>query len=193
MATVNIPPGYAQVTYNFTAASGRPGAVVIGVEIGEATPQEVADAASGLFSSTLLNSIPSVVFYSGCRVVIGNDGPPLVAESTNGALPGGNTGQSMVSNTSVLVRKLTEFGGRKFQGRMFLPGPTEGQCDDGAHLTSGGQTGWESSVADFFDEIDNGPELTGMVLLHQGEELPTPITALVVQNLLATQRRRLRK
>lgn len=193
MAGVNIPTGFGQCTYNFIASSGRPAACVIGVQIGDVDPQDVADVLSATFADTLLESLPSAVQYTGCRVKIGNDGPPLVAESTQDIGPGGNSGQPAISNTAVLVVKRTIFAGRKYQGRMFLPGPTEGQTDDGANLTNDGLSGWEGTVLAFFNALQDGEVIEALVLLHSGVEVPTEVEQLVVQRRLATQRRRLRK
>lgn len=198
MAEVIIPPGFGQASFSITAQGGRPAAVVIGFAGNGGTAQDTADTLSFIWSTTILESMASALAYNGCRTVQGNDGPPLVAESVEGAGFGGNSGQPVIANTSVLVKKGTGLAGRHYQGRMFLPGATEGQTDDGTTLTTDGVTGWTSSTTAFLEALQTSLDFEGMVILHgpipgSDQLAPTPVTELVVQGRFATQRRRLRK
>jgi hypothetical protein len=93
---------------------------------------------------------------------------------------------------TILVRKVTARGGRAGRGRMFHPGVEEGGTLSGGLFLQ--------SVLDLlraaFENFRNDLALAAvpMVLLHNSAELlPDTITGLDVQQLVATQRRRLRK
>jgi hypothetical protein len=75
---------------------------------------------------------------------------------------------------------------------MFLPIVGEANTDSGGMLSTASRNAWQTAVTGWLNDLAlrNVP----MVLLHnQVEIVPTPVTALVVDPRVATQRRRLRK
>lgn len=109
-------------------------------------------------------------------------------------------------NCSLLVQKRTLFTGRDHRGRGFYPAGmlVESEVSDAGFIASGVMDGMTADFQAWRDAFD--PSAYTPVLLHQfgtyvnsdGEtvtvesSLPTPISALVPQSLIATQRRRLR-
>lgn len=119
------------------------------------------------------------------------EGP--LSDSAGPTVPGTGGAAPVPINCALLVTKLTGTGGRRNKGRMYMPAflPGESQVDQNGVLASGVQGTIQGQInaavaADTADEI-------GYVLYHQtGSDTPTAITELRVENLIATQRRRMR-
>lgn len=111
-------------------------------------------------------------------------GPPVV----------GIGGQSVVPiNCALLVVKETGVGGRRNKGRMFVPPflPGESQVDTNGNLVAGVVPTLQALIDSAFD--DDTADDIAHVLFHQtGDPTPTGITNLVLDNQIATQRRRMR-
>lgn len=129
-------------------------------------------------------------------------------------LPGLVTDDPIPGNTSVLVTKQTTSARGRRNGRMFLAGASEVQTDaaNGNRLSTAAQTGYNSNLSSFLsatNEIDSfgtafeshmvvvsiltrdtpvPPATVGAPLTGEGND----VNDLVVDTLLATQRRRLR-
>jgi hypothetical protein len=107
---------------------------------------------------------------------------------------GGRVQDPDVPSAAILVTKETALGGRSNRGRIFLPGVAEVDTNAGGLLGEGEQSDWQDAFDDFLAGLTGGAFITKMVLLHNDTEVaPTDVTALVVNQLLASQRRRLRK
>ena len=96
------------------------------------------------------------------------------------------------SNCSILVKKTSGLVGKKNRGRMYVPpfNITEADIDPKGIITPA-----ERDAMQFFYDNMLG-DLAGadlpMVILHHEAGTPTPVTSLLVEGLLATQRRRMR-
>ena len=110
------------------------------------------------------------------------------------SVPGASAHALTVPNTSVLVRKLSATVGRHAQGRMFLPAPAESQVDDAGRLSSSGLAAYQGAVDDWLASLGSHVAIGAPVVLHSDASLGAPslVTALQVQPLAATQRRRMR-
>lgn len=112
-------------------------------------------------------------------------------------VPGTSSQTRPPSNLAVLVRKVTALGGRRNRGRMFLPAGfiAEGNVDARGFLDPALVSALQGDVDAFLTALD--PSTLGAVtpvILHSEEpSAPTPVTALRVQSLAATQRRRMRR
>lgn len=114
----------------------------------------------------------------------------IVGQSTSGrlAMAGGTAGAS--PNVAVLVKKTTGVAGRKNRGRFYLPGVIESQLDDLGKLTTTARNNWQADSLAWFNSMtthDLNP-----VINHSDLSVPTTVDAYDVQELVATQRRRLR-
>lgn len=193
---IEIPTTYGQASWQGkVAGSGRPWTVTCGFQQLETDPNAVADYLSGTWAATILGIQTDDLTYEGVKVVMNVGGTLIGAESAVDAGVGAASGEPGTCNVSVLVQKRTGLIGRRFQGRMFLPGVRETGTADGARLTNAEFALWNGVVDDLFDALGDGTFLIRPVLLHD-ESLataPTEIASFQTQQLLATQRRRLRK
>lgn len=122
------------------------------------------------------------------------------------SLPGTQGSPNLPPNCALLVQKRTAFTGRDNRGRGFYPAGmlVESEVTDAGTITGPVMAGMTADFASWLGDFD--PTSYEACLLHQfgsyvnseGEtvsvasQIPTPITALVPQSLIATQRRRLR-
>jgi len=97
---------------------------------------------------------------------------------------------------SHIVTKLTGFTGRRFRGRMYLPGVPEGQIDEGGIISSS-RNGAVQGVMDLFNaELVADPAIEGLVLFHDSASPPTEptlITDFRARNVVGTMRPRQRR
>ncbi len=189
---MTIPVGFAQVTHNIGGtAMAHPAAVVYGVDIvGAATPDEAAETAHGLYTDFIMKWATAATSLESTLVKFGPDatGPSGIFAADE---PGLVAGAGSPSNCAYLIRKNSALGGRRGRGRMYVPGVAESQVGDDGDLDN-------SFASDFQDDINNfwlalGLANMPMVILHDDATSPTPVTSLVLQAQIATQRRRLRR
>lgn len=199
-----IPPGYLQAVYEFQM-TGDPESMVVtcGHEIDSASGANAADAADDLFLSfnaEIFQSLGHNVYsFVGVTAYIGQDGPTLVVPSTQAATTGPATSVSLPQNSSWLIRKRTDLGGRRGRGRMYLPGIAESNVDHAGNINAGNVTFAQAAFDGWYDFLTGGvgARLYPPVVLHRSEgagvePAPTPVTMFTVESKIATQRRRLR-
>lgn len=125
-------------------------------------------------------------------------GDTVVAQAAVG-INGGDSRTLAPQNCAMLARKLTNLGGRKNSGRMFLPWVFEQEVDNTGVMDPNAVTKFSTDLNNFLlalaDVAVNGP--TPMVILHN-EDIhgvtipPTSVAGLVLDHVIATQRRRMR-
>jgi hypothetical protein len=111
-------------------------------------------------------------------------------------LTGQTTGAYTSPNVAILVKKTGVFHAGQKPGRFFLPGIPEGSIDEDGNIDSAYITGNQPSIDDFLDGL-SGAGSNQLVVVHQGSPASqakevTEVTALPIQTLAATQRRRMR-
>jgi hypothetical protein len=101
-------------------------------------------------------------------------------------------------NCALLVQKRTERGGRAGRGRMFWPlfQISETSVSPAGVVGSVEVTGWQDAMDDLLVNLNAVSQ--PMHLLHSAPPVgpplpPDPVTALIVQTTIATQRNRLRR
>lgn len=186
-----IPLGYAQVTHNFvTSGIGRRAAITYGVQL-EGTDFGETRAANlyTAFQTEVMPQLTTNLLHAGVTIKYGPTATGAFFEHA-GTGVGGKSGEGMSPNNAYLVRKRTALGGRANRGRLYLPGVDENNVNEA------GQVGDTASglIQDAIDDWEAALETIEMpmVILHTGSGDPTPVTSLIVDNTLATQRRRLR-
>jgi len=110
----------------------------------------------------------------------------------------GGTGV-LPSNCAILVSKNTDFGGRKYRGRMYWPSiVAEGSVDQNGVVGSSTVTALQGHFDDVFADFD-AVSGASAALLHDKvtagvlDDTPgTLLSSFTVKNKIATQRRRLR-
>lgn len=195
-----IPPGYALCRLRWRIA-GKADEVMstFGVRLtaGVTNPVTVASDAvqawiAGWAASTLDNQYNLV----GASASIGQDGDPI---SGDYAFPTGAGTASIATlpvNCALLVRKVTALGGRRNRGRMYVPAGYMGEAavDELGVIDSATLTAFQTRTTNFLNAITLRPTFDLMVILHEtAPATPTAVTDLQVQQVIATQRDRLRK
>lgn len=202
--TLLIPPGYLHAVYEFSfTGDAEPMVTTCGHEI------DTASGASGdlapndlfnLYANNLLTGQAADVTLVGVTVYVGQDGGlPLVFTSDEPAVAGSGGADSLPPNSAVLVRKRTDSAGRRGRGRMYLPGVPRGQVFDTGLLNTTYVSNLQLEATAFHEALTAlpGGRLYPPVVLHRSEgagvePAPTPITHFIVEDRIATQRRRLR-
>lgn len=187
-----IPSGFSQVNLQFTGTAHPTGAeVTFGVDNNGSLPDVVGNgvanalASSGVQSNFITTSIISMIHVKNGPNATG----PFSDVPVN--LPGGTGTAGTSPNVAALIKKSTNLGGRRGQGRCFWPGVAESQiAETGIMLASfliALQTDLNSLLSDLVTE--GFP----MVLLHNDATAPDPVIGFTVQTIGATQRRRMRR
>lgn len=147
---------------------------------------EMVGAVEGLYDSEWT--------FPQLTVLAGNDGPALRFVTTGNEAGTRSTVTSPPPNVAYLLRKNTSFAGRRYRGRMFLPGSSNGGIQQGGIL-SGAEFTLVDAAAGALDNVFQGvgsANLSQPVLLHsEAPTTPTPVTSLSAELIVATQRRRL--
>lgn len=127
---------------------------------------------------------------------------PIEVTAAGGATVGGNAGTMVPPNVALLVQKRTAFGGKKNRGRFYLPFCIDtADCSENGTILSTLVTIFQTECNTFLAQLatDNTP----MVIANRTYNTPLPphyvtaittgpqVTSLNVENLVATQRRRL--
>lgn len=194
-----IPPGFLGASYELRLGGfARSAFVTCGHENDTGSNDPVALASALLDTMIGADSfqglLDSQVVMASCTVRLGQDGgEPLVGVDT-GTIAGSRNSLSPAGNVAVLVHKRTASGGRRNRGRFFLPWHIANTniLEDGtidSTTVAALQTdmnGWRTALV--------AASLPPVVLHSTGLTVPpapTPITTFQVDNLVATQRRRL--
>ena len=123
---------------------------------------------------------------------------------------GGSSAAPLPQNCALLVKKKTAQAGRRNSGRMFVPPLALAESGVAANgvIDSGQLTDYQGKYNQFYDNLRDStalpgaPETSFMPVIHHsapvGEQPPlvlvsTDVTAFVVDQVIATQRRRLRR
>jgi hypothetical protein len=126
----------------------------------------------------------------------------LLAEAVQPA--GAKGGDRIVANAAVLVKILTSVPSKAGRGRMFIAGVSETDVDKDSKLTATVLTAWNTAVNNFMDGLIDGSQPPGSpnrglaVASYYFHNAPratarvTRATSITVDQLLASQRRRLR-
>lgn len=186
-----IPVGFGQVTHFFTGvAVPRGAAVTYGISPSGAGPLDtlVVDLHDA-FAETILTELSSNVTLDRTALKMGpnNVGPTF---EFAGPVNGGEAVQATPPNVAYLVKKATGIGGRQNRGRMYIPGATEADIDNGGNISTSQYNTIQTDVNAFLAALDALE--AEMVILHNSSSDPTTVTRLDLDSRVATQRRRLR-
>jgi hypothetical protein len=185
-----IPPGNAQMNLRMALeGSTQTAEVTFGLNFDELPAfVEVADA----WSTGIMNRICNVWRFvnASARIEAG-----AIWEKAYTTL-GGVSAASITPNVAALVRKTTSIPGRQNKGRMYVPGFAEANIDGIGTVNSSVVTEWNGYLATFLAAIAGAPSGGfGLMVIHHNSPStldPTNVDALILQPLVATQRRRLR-
>lgn len=203
---LNLPSGYALVTIVWSGTAVPTGAVsTFGCQLPASPPTPAAAAidirdnitgTGGWFISG--NGWPTSLTLNKVVVKFGPLETGPFGEAASGQAGGVSTADAYAPNCSLLVKKNTNQGGRRGQGRMFLPSLPENVVGPGGVVEGTTVSTINGRFATFHTNMINDSYTP--VLLHrhdpdlgQSPVAPTAIQNWTVQSILATQRRRLRR
>lgn len=163
-----------------------------------------AATATGLFNNFLASVLPT--FHSSYQLVRvhilyqSDSAHQLAYDSTPSPAQGLSTDTPAPQNVAYLVKKQTGFAGRRYRGRTYVPGVSEANIGVSGILLPGFVTGVQNAwnaVLTYWNSVGN-PVLIHSTQFTEPEPpvtppAPTRITGLLVDPLVATQRRRLRR
>jgi len=191
--TLLIPPGFAQAAFRISL-SGDPEEMIttVGVDIA-GTGQVEADAMRTWFIATFpVGDLSNQFTFRGVTLRVGQDGaPPVVIEAPANHVGTAVSAGALPNNCAYLVRKNTNRGGRQGRGRMYWPTfiGSEEEIDQRGMLSA-------LAIDDLGDRFTSLASQVDLVLLHDdqspGPNTPDAIVGLVLDNQIATQRRRMR-
>jgi hypothetical protein len=180
-----------------------------GAEPGERPPDEVAHAVfmawHGAFEPSNMNNAWSFV---GVDVIVGGGAEGNDVGTWNEIIPGTMPNASLPQNCAMLVKKKTPRAGRRNSGRMYIPSAYMAEADVSAtgQIATASLNAYNSWVSNFFTSLrDTGqpvgqPPTSFLVMLLHSEPpgggaapVPTEVTSLTVDPVIATMRKRLRR
>lgn len=203
---LNLPAGFAQHTLVWSGAAVPTGAVST---FGTAIPAGVtspATAAGAIRDRTVNtggwfitgNGWPSNLILAKVITKFGPVDTGPFGEALSGQAGGATAADAYSPGTALLVKKATNVGGRRGQGRMFLPSLPEGVVGVGGLVDTAVVTTINSRFATWHSNLIADGYTP--VLLHRHDPAlgqtpvaPTNIQNWIVQGTVATQRRRLRR
>lgn len=169
--------------------------------------QGFADRLQGNFTDNWAAQLDTNAVITRTTTLLGNGTSVFTTgESSSAGVRGLTSHDSIPSNSAVLVKKLTGLGGRRNRGRMYMPWMVgHNEVDELGNIDSGElgdiQTiadAWQADVEDggfqalviaqrFYDRAWN---VAGRRLVSV-EGSTNPVSTLVVEPMIATQRRRM--
>lgn len=132
--------------------------------------------------------------FRGYRVTGKSDAGAPYDEEFFSTATGATVASVLPQNCAVLVQKRTGVPGRPNRGRMYLPGvATEASVAPNGIIESSALAGFQAAMNSLYTDLTDGAAtgIADLAVLHPAGT-HTVITALVVDDTIATQRRRLR-
>lgn len=202
--TLVIPPGFGQVSIEMmNDFDPEPWYVTFGIDLAAAGGDFplAATSAAQAFEVAFQPELSNQVVITKSILRVGQDGgPPLLVEVGRGNR-GSSSEEKLPQNCAALIKKQTARAGRTGRGRMYLPAVLgEGQVSQVGVISIAEATVIGAAAQIFLEDLTTpsspGAISVPMVLLHNfgvpGGTVPTPVTNLIPDIRIATQRRRLR-
>lgn len=196
-----IPGGFGQIVHHF-ALVGDPEemAVTLGwsADVGTvnlaAAANDAHDAMGVLWAARGASAY--TLNHTTLTLVPAIDEEPFIVDHFEPVV-GGQASTVLPQNSAYLVHKTTGLGGRFNKGRFYLPGVFESQADNKGLLDGPSLTTWNTALGTLLTSYLASAQIADIVLLHNPRPAdatpdPTSITTLVMDQIIATQRRRLR-
>jgi hypothetical protein len=199
---LTIPAGFAEATYRYTLA-GDPQVMTVSVGVDHDGSVDAETLAGNLYVPMGVwvgSAWGSDYALTGVSVVM-NVGGVLTEGEVNVITPGVAATNHPVQNTALLIRKVSGLAGRANRGRWYMPPGRLAEVDvnnfgliDAVDLAT-----IQGEVDSLLLDLETAGGVDNLVILHSEVPPgvpsivpPTEITNLVVEQTVATQRRRLR-
>lgn len=204
-AELVIPVGFAQVQIQIThSGMARRAMITYGVDVSGAGGDYlgIAQDIPGLWQTGHAATFDDNTTFGPVTLRVGQDGGEALVVTGTASFVGTASSQTIAPNNALLVRKLTSRGGRRGRGRMYIPWILgESNVDEVGRVDSGYAATRNVALATLRTAHGTSSPPCPMVLLHatsaDGVDPPTtpgppdPITALVCDLIVGSQRRRL--
>lgn len=186
-----IPVGYAHIQHFFSGANLPQGAAITyGVGgFGENDPATLAALLHDALGDTWAGNWSTGITLSETRAKFGPNASGPFGSHVE-ARAGTNVSSALPPNVALLIEKRTNAGGRDGRGRLYMPGIVEPNVDAAGFIVPGAITTYQTAATAWRTRINE--VTTGMFVFHRSASDPTPVTALQIDPVAATQRRRLR-
>lgn len=194
MPELVIPADALQVSLHFRITGDAEDMICgFGVDqIDVETPDFVMDAMAAAWDTFVSPQWSSAVSLVGAEA---RNADGTVGEQVYD-LPGAVAGDIQTQNTALLVKKVTPRVGRTGRGRIFLPGVLTANVGNAGVIESTQLATWQGDWTTWLNDVNTTLPAARVCLLHTNapgvDTDPSPITGLVVDPMVATQRRRLR-
>lgn len=192
--SARIPPGFAEAWFQYNVIGDlEPMYFAVGCEVSAPPTIAQVNTMMGNCYAALDNIASSAYTLGPGHVIVGQDGGDIRLDCTITPIPGTSAGDAVPQNTCILVRKVTAGGGRRNRGRCFVPAVNEAAVDNAGRLAGSFRTAVDAAFAALITGLATAP-FGDPVLFHESEPFtPTPLVEFSCQQLVATQRRRLRR
>lgn len=192
-----IPAGHVLLKFRFRLVGDNEEMIVTqGVETTASNNTERIQALTDAFDSWADNVLPlQNNFYQlvGVDGVFGTGAGDLPLTSGNTPETGGSPLGAVPQNTAVLVKKVSNLGGRRNRGRFYVPGLPETDIDNAGNMVGASLAAWGTAMNNLQLGLESDSFLDRLVIFHSAAPLtPTIVASLAVDPKVATQRRRLR-
>lgn len=195
---VVIPVGYAHAAVA-VLRDGDPEEMFFTFGVATGSEDTTASDIALAVAATFTGGIPTPIHFTRVLAYVAKEGD--VPEVQEAALAISSTGPATLApqNCAVLYRKHTTHGGRRGRGRFFLPWVGEGDVDNVGVLSTGSKALYQAYGDQLLSNLAGTTHgaSTPMVLLHRpgASLLPLPyiVSGMSVDNVIATQRQRMRK
>lgn len=195
-----IPPGFVNAAFTFTGAAGtQPYITTLGFDASAYGGDWVnaANQAMAVYATNMTAETSSALVLDRVTLTVGSDGPGGSVDSNLPPVSMTRSGSFPPTAASAIARKVTNDLGRRGRGRMFIPGiVSENELDQDGSITTPRRNAINVVLDAMYDDFvagdaGGGPLLP--VLFHSSAPTdPTPITGLVVSDLIGWIRGRIR-
>jgi hypothetical protein len=181
------------------AGSQGESVITMGFQTANNDVAQIAHKALAAWDLTLMRETSSRCLLVSCTALLHvsdetESGLAVAAANTHG-----DRAPSMLpANCACLIRKTTDFAGRKNRGRIYIPGlPSDSTALDADTntLTEAKRIAWQTAADNFFIALtasEDGDPLQPVILHPSPSTTVTEVRTFSVQARLATQRGRLR-
>lgn len=187
-----IPNGYQMALYRLSLTNDpEPILISCGHKI-NAAPDADADALHDNFYESWKNRLSAAYALEEVSVKQVTTGGAELEGTHVEHQVGLYAGGILPQNCATLVKKVTGQSGRHNRGRCFIPGAINRDNVGGNGVLTATELGLQQAAANTWRLACVSDSLDMVILHSSGPSAATPVTALVVDAKIATQRRRLR-
>jgi hypothetical protein len=182
-----VPAGFSRVSFKYNAVSSMGSQIVFGFGVNEGPTEHLLSLLEQWWNESL--KLRTNVGYRLTSIEARNDVEVLERPIGSAGLL---AGEPAPPNTCALGTLGTGLVGRKYRGRVFLPGVLlDGDVEGDGSIDPGARTSIGGVLAYLIDVLE--ADGVHVYILHSDVGAPTLVTTFGVSSQCATQRRRMRR